>query len=367
MNPFQITAEQLGSELLELNRKLTEGFETLARLADIDVGGSEKAVIHREDKARLYQYKSPRDGSADEGRHGVPLLIVYALVNRPYITDLQDGRSLVQGLLNAGQDVYLLDWGYVDDADSHLTLHDYVNRYLDHAVDVIRQRHGLGRINLLGICQGGTLSLCYVATHQHKIANLITSVTPVDFHTRADLLSHLVRYIDVDLCVDALGNVPGEFLNGLFLQLKPYRLTGKKYMDMLDMLDDEEKMALFMRMEKWIFDSPDQAKGAYREFVKGFYQENKLIKGEIKIGANNIDLEKIDIPILNIIARDDHLVPHDASRALAGCISSDDYTEIELPGGHIGIYVGAQAQTSLPLLIHQWLRERSACATSGAG
>ena len=330
------------------------GFAGLSDAVPVEVGPSPRDEVHREDKVRLYRYRPQVDEP-----HAVPMLIVYALVNRPYIMDLQDGRSLVQGLLKAGLDVYLLDWGCPDEDDARLGLDDYINRYLDNSVDVIRQRHGIDRINLLGVCQGGTFCLCYTALRQHKIANLVTSVTPVDFHTPRDLLSHLVRHVDVDLAVDTLGNIPGEFLNWLFLMLKPYKLTGKKYLDALDILDDQDRLATFMRMEKWIFDSPDQAGAACRQFAQDFYQQNKLVKGQVKIGGEQVDLEAITLPILNIYATNDHLVPVDASKALAGCISSEDYTELEFPGGHIGIYVGAETQATLPVAINDWLRNRS--------
>ena len=347
-----------GAELAGFDLPLPPGFAGSSGAGPVDagpvdVGPSARDEVHREDKVRLYRYK-PLVAEP----HGVPVLIVYALVNRPYIMDLQDGRSLVQGLLGAGLDVYLLDWGYPDKDDAALTLDDYINRYLDNSVDAIRQRHGADRVNLLGVCQGGTFCLCYTALRQHKVANLVTSVTPVDFHTHRDLLSHLVRHLDMDLAVDTLGNIPGEFLNWLFLLLRPYKLTGKKYLDALDILDDRDRLAMFMRMEKWIFDSPDQAGEACRQFARDFYQGNKLVKGEVRIGAQQVDLEEITIPILNIYASDDHLVPTDASKALAGCISSEDYTELELPGGHIGIYVGADSQSTLPTAINDWLRQR---------
>ena len=356
VNAFLSMRRGLGDEAAGFDLPLPPGFARLSGAGPVDagpvdVGPSARDEVYREDKVRLYHYK-PLVAEP----HGVPVLIVYALVNRPYIMDLQDGRSLVQGLLSAGLDVYLLDWGYPDKDDAALTLDDYINRYLDNSVDFIRQRGGADRINLLGVCQGGTFCLCYTALRQHKVANLVTSVTPVDFHTRRDLLSHLVRYLDIDLVVDTLGNIPGEFLNWLFLLLRPYRLTGKKYLDALDILDDKDKLAMFMRMEKWIFDSPDQAGEACRQFARDFYQGNKLVKGEVRIGGQQVDLEQIMIPILNIYASDDHLVPIDASKALAGCISTEDYTELELPGGHIGIYVGAASQSTLPGAINDWLR-----------
>ena len=353
VNAFLSMRRGLGDEAAGFDLPLPPGFARPSGAAPVDVGPTARDEVYREDKVRLYHYK-PLVAEP----HGVPVLIVYALINRPYIMDLQDGRSLVQGLLRAGLDVYLLDWGYPDKDDKALTLDDYINRYLDNSVDFIRQRGAADRINLLGVCQGGTFCLCYTALRQHKVANLVTSVTPVDFHTHRDLLSHLVRHLDIDLVVDTLGNIPGEFLNWLFLLLRPYRLTGKKYLDALDILDDKDKLAMFMRMEKWIFDSPDQAGEACRQFARDFYQGNKLVKGEVRIGARQVDLEQITIPILNIYASDDHLVPIDASKALAGCISSEDYTALELPGGHIGIYVGAASQSTLPGAINDWLRQR---------
>lgn len=353
-NPFTIKPEQISDEINSFNSKITQGLNTLSKLGDIDVGVCDKECVYEEDKLKLYHYKA-----RTQEQNPVPVLIVYALVNRPYMADLQEGRSLIQGLLDAGLDVYLVDWGYPDNVDKYLQLEDYINGYIDRCVDDICKRHELPAINLLGVCQGGTFSLCYTALHQEKVRNLICTVTPVDFHTKNDLLSNLVRHIDIDLCIDTLGNMPGEFLNWVFLSLKPYRLMGQKYIDLVDILDDEEKARNFMRMEKWIFDSPDQAGETFRQFIKHFYQENALVKGKVSIDGKLVDLENINIPILNIYARDDHLVPPDSSKALGGCISSEDYTEMEFPGGHIGIYVSTRAQALLPPTIGKWVWERS--------
>jgi polyhydroxyalkanoate synthase len=354
MNPFDLKPDVLAREILEFNGKLAQGLNTLSSLEDVEVGVSPKDAVYAEDKMVLYHFRPQV-----EKPHPVPVLIVYALVNRPYMADLQEGRSLIQGMLRAGLDIYLIDWGYPDGGDRYLTLNDYINRYIDRCVDEIRTRHGLEQINLLGICQGGTFSLCYTALHQDKVRNLITTVTPVDFHTKNDLLSHIARHVDAELCVDTMGNVPGEVLNWTFLTLKPFRLMGQKYMDLVDILDDEEKARNFMRMEKWIFDSPDQAGEAYKEFIGQFYQQNGLVKGTISIGGRTVDLQTITIPVLNIYARDDHLVPPDASKALAGSITSKDYTEMEFPGGHIGIYVSGRAQETLPPAIADWIKQRS--------
>jgi len=354
MNPFDLNPQAISKEILDFNNKLASGVNTFTNLGETPTGVSDKESVYSEDKLVLYHYKS-----RSKKQNKVPVLIVYALVNRPYMADLQEDRSLIRGLLDAGMDVYLIDWGYPDDADRYLSLDDYINGYIDNCVDVICKRSKQKKINLLGICQGGTFSLCYTSLHQDKVANLITTVTPVDFHTKNDMLSHLARHVDTDACVDALGNISGDLLNWSFMMLKPFRLMGQKYMDLVDIIDDETKLKNFMTMENWIFDSPDQAGEAYREFIKQFYQENKLIKASVKIGEDIVDLEKITIPILNIYAKHDHLVPPDASRALKGCISSDDYSEMEFPGGHIGIYVSSRAQKTLPLAIAEWVNKRT--------
>ncbi|MGI9228613.1 MAG: class III poly(R)-hydroxyalkanoic acid synthase subunit PhaC [Gammaproteobacteria bacterium] len=349
-DPFNLDAGQTRAELAELNRRIALGIQTLAETDVTETGVSEREMVLAQDKVCLYRYQS-----AAGITNTTPVLIVYALVNRPYMVDLEQGRSLIQTLSGQGLDIYMLDWGYPGPSDQATGLYDYIAAYIDTAVDFIREQHGIDKINLLGICQGGTLSLCYSSLYQHKIANLVTTVTPVDFQTEQDLLSHLVQKVDIDLCIEALGNVPGAFLNWIFLMLKPYSLLGRKYLEMLDEVEDVKKTRSFMRMEKWIFDSPDQAGTAYREFIRYFYQQNRLVKGELQLGGKDIDLRSLTLPILNIYAKRDHLVPPAASRALSACIGSSDYTEVELDCGHIGLYVSRSSQDKLAPLISRWL------------
>jgi len=352
--PFQMRPDEIIQEISEFNGKLAQGLNTLSEIGVLEDGISPKDAIYKEDKMVLYHYK-PRV----EKQNPIPLLIVYALVNRPYMADLQEGRSMIQGLLDAGVDVYLIDWGYPDAGDGYLTLDDYINGYIDRCVDVMRAEHGIEKINILGICQGGVFSLCYTALHLEKIKNIVTTVTPVDFHTKNDLLSKMVRHIDIDLLVDTEGNISGDNMNSVYLSMRPFQLVGQKYMDLVDILDNTEKLRNFMRMEKWIFDSPDQVGETIRQFTKQFYQDNGLVKGTIKIGDDMVDLKNIMVPVLNIYAAADHLVPPDSSKALGGCVSSKDYTELEFSGGHIGIYVSGEAQAMIPPAVGKWLDERT--------
>jgi polyhydroxyalkanoate synthase len=354
--PIDIGPAEALRELVEVNQKVLKGIDTLSRTSDDDItpGVMPKEEVWRRDGVVLYRY-SPVVAEP----FPIPILVVYALVNRPYMIDLQEDRSLVQELLKLGVDIYLIDWGYPGPGDRWLTLDDYIEGYIDDCVDVVRSRAGVDKINILGICQGGTFSLCYGSLHPGKVHNLITMVTPVDFHAWEGLLNVWIQHVDVDLMVDALGNIPGESLNFGFLMLKPFQLGLRKYVDLLEVLDNERLLKNFMRMEKWIFDSPDQAGEAYRQFAKDFYIGNKLVKGEVEIGGKQVDLSQLQMPILNLYAEQDHLVPPASSIALKDLVGAKDYTVRSFPVGHIGMYVSGKVQKELPPTIAEWVKARS--------
>jgi len=346
---------RLVEEAAAFSRRLALGLDALRKVGPVELGPTARDVVHREDKLTLYRYRPLTDQRVTP----LPLVICYALVNRPDMMDLQEDRSLIRGLLRAGLDVYLVDWGYPDGADRFLELDDYVNRYLVGCVDQTCRSSGAGKVNLLGVCQGGTLSLCHAALHPERIANLVTMVTPVDFQTPENLLAKWARQLDLDTLVAATGNVPGELLNAAFLALMPYRLNSQKYARLLDLIEDPAQLRNFLRMEKWIFDSPDQPGEAFRQFVRWFYQENRLVRGTLRIGGRLVDLGRLSMPILNVYASQDHLVPPSSSLPLEGLVGTRDYSTYVLNGGHIGIYVSAKAQKELPLAIANWLESRS--------
>jgi polyhydroxyalkanoate synthase len=354
MGPIKFNPQDAIAEVTKLGEKLSAGASVLREVDDVDYGATKKEEVWRDGKVVLYRYRGKSAPTAK-----VPLLIVYALVNRPYMVDLQDDRSIVRNLLAQGEDVYIVDWGYPDGSDRYVTLDDYVNGWIRRCVDFVAKKHKLKAINLLGICQGGAMSICFASIYPQKVKNLITMVTPVDFHTRDNMLSHWTQEMDVDLLVDTLGNVPGDLMNFCYLTLKPYRLNFQKYVGLVDILDDKTEVENFLRMEKWIFDSPDQAGEAFRQFIKDFYQGNKLKEGGLEIGGKPVDTKKVTMPVLNIFAEQDHLVPPDASRALKGVIGTKDYTELAFKGGHIGIYVSGRSQREVPPAIHEWLKKRS--------
>ena len=339
----------------ELNRKLITGFENLKDIKDVDVGTAPKDLIYEEDKLKLYHYKQEKNMTCP-----VPVLIVYALVNKPYMLDLQPNRSLVRNLLNHGTDLYIIDWGYPTNADRYLTMDDYISGYLNNCVDFLSKRTKNEKINIMGICQGGTFSTIYSAIYPEKIKNLVTLVTPIDFSQDQGLLDIWSKGINVDNIVDAYnGLISGDFLNIGFLMLKPFNLFIGKYVDMLSIVDNKDLLLNFLRMEKWIFDSPDQAGECYRQFMKDLYQENKLVKGTLKIGEKEVNLKNVTMPLLNVYAKADHLVHPDSTKPLNNYVASKDKELYEFSGGHIGVFVGSKSQKELAPAIAAWLHKRA--------
>ena len=340
-------------ELIDFSQKFAAGIPALQAASGVEVGCSEKEAVFRDDKITLYRYKPIAKPA------GVtPLLISYALVNRPYMMDLQQDRSLIRRLLEQGLDIYLIDWGYPNGADRFLDLDDYINGFLHNCLGHVLDEHKIDAANLLGVCQGGTFSLCYTAQHPERVKNLVTMVTPVDFRTPENLLSKWAQDMDVDAVVDSSGNVSGEMLNMAYVSLMPFRLMQQKYVSMVDILKDPRQVENFMRMEKWIFDSPDQSGDAFRQFTQWFFQENRLVKGTVELGGRKVDLKQITQPVLNIYGRQDHLVPPSASIPMERYVGSKDYTAFEMDVGHIGMYVSGKSQKQLPETIAQWLKDR---------
>jgi len=342
-------------ELEKYSQRMLQITETLLEKENVALATSPKDLVFQEDIVSLYRFRPRKQPKSSH-----PLLITYALVNRETMMDLEEGRSLIRNLLDSGLDIYIIVWGYPSRVERYVTLDDYIDIYMDDCVDYIRKEKGIEKINLMGVCQGGTFSAIYTALHSEKIQNLITMVTPIDFDTDDGLLNIWARHLDADLMVDALGNIPGDFMNLGFLMLKPYQLMMDKYIGLLESATEPSVVESFLRMEKWIFDSPDQAGEAFRKFINEMYKKNSLIKGELEIGGHRVDLKKIDMPVLNIYAEQDHLVPPSSSKDLKKYVSSRDVTTESFPVGHIGMYVSSKSQKKLAPMIANWLLERTA-------
>lgn len=346
------------TEMTTYQDKLTKGIKILMDMKSEDAASDllEKEEVLRIGKMRLFHYKPVVTGKK---LVKTPLLITYALVNRQYMMDIQPDRSVIKSFLEGGLDVYVIDWGYPTAEDMYMSMDDYINWYMDDCVDYIRKAHKTDKVNLLGVCQGGTFSTIYSALNPDKIKNLVTMVVPIDFSGNDALLFRWSKFMNIDSLVDAYGVVPGDIMNFAYLILKPLELTMNKYISMVDKMDDPEFMKNFMRMEKWVFDSPDQAGETLRQFIKDMYQGNKLIKNELVLGGKQVNLKNITMPLLCACAEYDHLVPLSASRPLLDAVGSTDTQFISFKTGHIGMYVSSQSQKTIAPQIVEWLTSRS--------
>ncbi len=346
--------ESLQRELNEFPRKIARVQEVLAENPNYEVAATPADVVFQEDKMRLLHYRSTVDRKRG---HRTPILIVYALINRYIMLDLEPGRSFVQNLLNEGLNVYLIDWGYPTGADRYLNMDDYINYYMDNAVEWIRSETKVDRINLMGVCMGGTFSVIYTALHPNKIKNLITLATPVEFDIDDAGLFLWAKKFDPDKIVDSFGNLPGDLANFLYLLVVPVA-TIDKYIQFLDGVENPGFVSTFLRMEKWIFDSPDMAGEVFREWIRDLLQQNLLIKNQLEIAGQKVDLRKIKCPVLNVYGEKDYLSPPSSAKLLAKAVGSEDAYTLRVYTGHVGIFVGSKSYKTIIPKIVEWIRAR---------
>ena len=311
-------------------------------------------VVFEVDRVKLKHYRS----EANTGVDRLPLLVVYALINRETMLDLQPGRSVLEIFLESGLDVYMVDWGYPTRKDQHLTIDDHVNGYLDRIVDFILSEKGVPSLNLMGICMGGTFSTMYAALNPGKINALITTVTPTNFDTSQGFLHSWMKELDVNKLIGSWGNMPADVMNLGFLLLNPARLMLEKYNNFARNMGDKDFVENFVRMEKWIFDSPDVPGATFRQFIEDCYQKNLLIQNKMSLGGRIVDLRKITMPLLNIYGKKDHLVPPEACDRLTDAVGSRDAQDLCLDTGHVGIYVSSKSRKEFAPSIIQWLADR---------
>jgi polyhydroxyalkanoate synthase len=144
----------------------------------------------------------------------------------------------------------------------------------------------------------------------------------------------------------------------VFQLMTPVRSMTKYSLDLLDVVDDERKLMNFLRMEKWLADRPHHPGAAARQWLIELYKENRLAKGTFELGGEAVDLKRLTMPVLNVYALQDHIIPPPCSTALGPLVGTADYTELALPGGHVGVYVSSKSQGIVGETVFNWLNER---------
>lgn len=353
-------------QCMEISARFAKGAEALSRIRDseVDVGATPKTELLRIDKVSLHHY-DPLPGVEVVTE---PVVIVYGLIGRYTMTDLQEDRSLVRNLLKRGVDLYVVEWGSPSRADQFITMDDYADGYVGDCVDYICEATGLNAITILGICEGGIFSSIYAALYPQKVKNLMLTITPIDFHgDKKDpdpghgLLNLWTRNLsdeDIDRMLEAYGNLNGEIMSTVFDMMTPVRAMTKYNIGLFDATEDEKKLLNYLRMEKWLADRPHHPGAAARQWLIDLYKENRLIKGTLEIANQKVDLKNLTMPVLNVFAMQDHIIPPPCAQALKDYVGTDDYTEIALPGGHVGVYVSGKSQGIVADGVYRWLLDR---------
>ena len=322
---------------------------------DVQIGTTPHDVVFTENKLRLLHYRP-----VVKNPTATPLIMIFALINRPSILDLKPGRSVVEVLLNKGIDVYLIDWGAPGDEDKHLDFNHYINRYIRQVVKKVKRISGSEQVSILGYCMGGTMSAMYTALHPEDVKNLILLTAGIDYKVEGTLgLWGDKENFNVDKFIDAYGNAPADFLQSGFVFLKPVQNIISKYVNFYENVDNEAFVDNFLAMEKWLNDNIAVPGEVFREFIKYLYQENRLVENKLEVNGELVELKNIKCPVMNLIAEHDHLVPPESSIGFNDLISSKDKETIVFPSGHIGLSVSGKSLKGLWPDVADWLIERS--------
>ncbi len=352
-----LAPDMLSTAAAKFDRAMTRNLKGLAYFtsAGPTLGASAKDVLIERGTMRLYHYR-PRVDDV----YRVPILLVMATTNRGYIFDMVPGQSLVEFLLDAGFDVFMLDWEAPRADEKSLSLESYVLDFLPTAIARVKDETGEPDVTVVGYCFGGVLSLLWAALHPDEgLANLVTFTTPVDFSHMEMFQSWADRrFFDVDRLVDSLGNCPGDYLYTAFDMLRPgARAAGQ--VRLYDKLWDDEFVKSFRMFDRWAADILPLAGEYFRQTVKTLMWENRLANGTMSVGGHAVDLARITVPFLHVAAEHDHIVPTAASAPLIGMIGADDKQEIVLKGGHVSLVAGGNAIRRLWPNLVTWLGARS--------
>ena len=290
--------------------ELEQRFQTFSRVMTTKaaIAQTPKEIVWTLNKAKLYRYIPV---VSQEARYRTPLLLVFALMNRPTILDLRPGHSFVEYMVGRGYDVYLLDWGVPGLEDKDLKFDDYVLDYITRAIRKVKTISGSAEFSLLGWCIGAILTTIYASMRPDDgLRNLLLLTAPLDFSRPKELTFAQwtdEKYFDVDRVLATFGNMPGEMIDYGAKALKPIENYIANYLKLWENLDNPRAVESWHAMNTWVTDIFPMAGGAYRQLIVDFYRNNRLIKGTLKIRGELVNLKRLRANLLTVIAEGDHI------------------------------------------------------------
>jgi polyhydroxyalkanoate synthase len=319
------------------------------------LGATPKDVVWRSGKAQLWRYRGPGI------RYGPPVVIVHSLVSRSYILDLRPGNSTIEYLLNAGLDVFMLDWGVPDELDAENSLETYVDGYLPRALAAVRRETGCAEVTLAGYCLGGVLAMLYAAGHTDAtVRNLILMATPIDFSEMGAMVAILREgRLDPDDLIDHTGNVAADALYSGFYMLAPTTEIAQKA-TLLENLWNDEFVEGFQAMAQWSRDHVPFPGAAFRQLVELLVRENVLMTGSVRVGDRIVRLDRARGDVLIATAERDNIVPAAATEPAMRLVGDPARREeLRLPGGHVTFGTGRSALKHTMPRLAGWITAHS--------
>jgi len=253
----------------------------------------------------------------------------------------------------------MVDWGTPTNMDKYLGFDDYVNGYLDNCVEFVKDEANVDQVSLQGYCTGGTIAAVYSSLHPENVKNFVATAPVIDGWRDTTVISNLAKHIDVDQMVDNIGNMPPEFMYYCFSILKPFEQGVEKYVKLFQNIEDKNFVDNFMRIEKWLSDTPPIPGELFKQWIKDIYQDNLLIQDKMYVGGKRISLKNIKMPLFTQVAVGDHLVSPECSMPLHYAVASEDKTLRVYPTGHVGMIASSLSQRKVLPELGQWLKERS--------
>lgn len=341
--------------------------EALSRLDDFAAGvlkyrrfvrpprPPEPPVAWQAGATRLLDYAA-RDVAAKgaaKKTSGAPVLVVPSLINKAYICDLTERRSLMRFLAKAGFRPYLVDWGHPGPDEKAFTLTDYIagrlEDMLDRVTEAIKQPVGL-----VGYCMGGLLTMALAQRRPEAIAAQALLATPWDFSAIDGARVRMLRASAPGLAkiVEALGALPVDVLQGMFASLDPFG-GGLKFRRFAHIDDSSDAALEFVQLEDWLNDGVPLAGPVATECLFGWYGDNDTQNGRWKIDGRPVLPADVTMPTACFVPERDRIVPPASAAPLASQLPKGE--TIPVAAGHIGMVAGSRAESVLYRPLAAWL------------
>lgn len=277
-----------------------------------------------------------------EGQEKARALFIPSLINRYYILDLKDERSMVEHLRKQGIRAFVMDWGDPSPEEEQFSLTEYTEQRLKPALEAMR---GDTPTIIAGYCMGGLLALA-LAQHTKDIAGLALLATPWDFHSpnfpRVAMDDAHARKLDALL--EKQRTIPGDIIQTLFYASNPW-VFARKFANFTKLPIDSEEAEDFVAIESWVNDNVSMPAPVARECLIGWVQDNHPARAEWKINGETVKPEVLDMPVFAACPLHDNIVPPDCAEPLLSLL--ENRTVIRPASGHVGMVAGPQAETEL--------------------